>query len=144
MSFTTSYPISDHIYPKVSTKTLDSWDASDRFWLCATIIHFAHLSSIIQYVHSDAHCPKSEYNANLEAMLHVHRGPCPLCCCMQHTSYVGVSYTVGKLSSSTFQCRGKFGKGRRTRTCIHVHVMGATGAFFWDLPFWIPLCQCTY
>ncbi len=37
---------------------------------------------------------------------------------------IGVSYTVGKLLISTFQCKCKLGETRGTRTCIRVHIMG--------------------
>ncbi len=40
--------------------------------------------------------------------------------------YIGMSYTVGKLWNPAFQWKCYFWDIRGTRSCIRVHVMGAT------------------
>ena len=41
-------------------------------------------------------------------------------------SNIGLPYTVGKLLNSTFQWKCNLWETKGTRTCIRVHVMGAT------------------
>ncbi len=75
---------------------------------------------------SGAHFPKSgglDFNEEVSSRAFQRRMT------PQSLSNIGVSYTVGKPSSSATQWNCKLWKSRGTQTCIRVHVMGATA--FW-------------